>query len=108
MQDLTTMFAALGDPTRFSIVERLLAEGELSAGELQSGFDLSAPAISRHLNVLRKAGLLDRRAKKQQRIYSIRPDTMQSISNWVERHRAFWDGSLTRLEHALMAERDRK
>jgi DNA-binding transcriptional ArsR family regulator len=67
MSNLTKTFAALGDDTRFAIVERLLKEGELSAGELQQNSPISAPAVSRHLKVLRSAGLVNQRIDKQRR-----------------------------------------
>ena len=101
-------FSALGDPTRFAIVERLLNEGELSAGALQSAADISAPAISRHLKVLRKAGLIEQRIDAQRRIYAVRPGAVQAINNWTMNHRDFWEHSLNRLEAALMREKDRK
>lgn len=101
MPDLTQTFSALGDPTRFAIVERLLAKGELSAGELGAVADISAPALSRHFKVLRQAGVLHQRVDKQRRLYSVRPDTMQAIGDWVMTYRAFWGGSLDRLEQML-------
>ena len=61
MQDLSSTFAALGDATRFAIVERLLREGELSAGQLQDEVSISPPAVSRHLKVLRQAGIVNQR-----------------------------------------------
>ncbi len=99
--DLVTTFAALGDPTRFAIVERLLREGALSAGELGSVADISAPAISRHLKVLRKAGIVTQTVDKQRRIYAVAPDAVEAISRWTEGHEAFWAGSLDRLDAAL-------
>lgn len=94
-------FSALGDPTRFAIVERLLNEGDLSAGALQDGISLSPPAISRHLKVLRKAGLVDQRIDQQRRIYSVRPQAVQAISTWTMQHREYWQSSLDRLEAAI-------
>ena len=101
---LPDMFAALGDPTRFAIVERLLAEGEVSAGDLGAGFPVSAPAISRHLSVLRRAGIARRRID---RLYSIRPDALQMLAVWTMTHAEFWQGSLSRLD-ALMAQEEKK
>ena len=94
-------FAALGDPTRFAITERLLREGELSAGALQDGTGISAPAISRHLRVLRSAGLVDQRVDRQRRMYSVRPDAVVAVHSWIMDHRAFWEAGLDRLETAL-------
>ncbi|MDA0222531.1 MAG: metalloregulator ArsR/SmtB family transcription factor [Rhodobacterales bacterium] len=101
MTKLTETFSALGDKTRFAIVERLLTEGELSAGELQAVADISAPAISRHLKVLRLAGVVHQRVDRQHRMYSVAPEAVQAINAWVEYHRRFWETSLDRLERAL-------
>ncbi|MCP5089223.1 MAG: winged helix-turn-helix transcriptional regulator [Rhodobacteraceae bacterium] len=101
-------FSALGDATRFAIVERLLNNGELSAGDLQDAADISAPAISRHLKVLRTAGVIFQRIDKQRRMYSVEPHAVQAIHNWVMDHRAFWETRLDRLERALMQEKNRK
>jgi DNA-binding transcriptional ArsR family regulator len=101
---LTDRFAALGDSVRFAIVERLLSEGELSAGDLGAGFDISAPAVSRHLSVLHRAGLVARRVDRQRRLYSIEASGMNDIAGWIERYRAFWEGSLDRLDTLLNRE----
>ncbi len=108
MSDLSNTFAALGDPNRFAIVERLLNEGELHAGALKARVSFSAPALSRHLKVLRRAGIIEQRVDKQKRIYSVRPQAVQAISSWTISHREFWDNSLDRLEIALMQEKTRK
>ncbi len=104
MSRLIETFSALGDETRFAIVERLLTGGELSAGALQDVADISAPAISRHLKVLRQAGIIQQRIDRQSRIYSVVPEAVQAISAWVEYHRRFWEASLDRLESAMEAE----
>jgi DNA-binding transcriptional ArsR family regulator len=101
MPDLVLAFNALGDPTRFAIVERLLAQGALSAGDLQDVAAISAPAISRHLKVLREAGLVTQTVDKQRRIYAVNPDAVRTISDWTLSHREFWNGSLDRLAAAL-------
>ena len=108
MSNLSSTFAALGDATRFAIVERLLSEGELSAGNLQDEVTISPPAISRHLKVLRNAGVIQQRIDKQRRMYSVRPEAVQSIGAWTMSHREFWQKSLDRLEVALMQESKRK
>lgn len=108
MQTLPATFAALGDPTRFAIVERLLAEGELSAGEINAGVVISPPAVSRHLKVLREAGVIEQRVDAQRRIYAVRPEAVQIISAWTMSHREFWQASLDRLEAVLMKEISRK
>lgn len=107
MTHLTSVFAALGDPTRFAIVDRLLKEGELSAGDIADTAPISPPAFSRHLKLLREAGLLEQRTDKQRRIYSVRPEAVKQISVWVMDHRKFWESSLDRLE-ALIDEDNKK
>ncbi len=104
MNQLATTFAALGDSTRFAIVERLLTEGELSAGSLQEGTGISAPAVSRHLKVLRNAGVIEQRIDKQRRLYTARPQAVQAVAAWTISHREFWETSLSRLEAALNEE----
>ena len=107
MAQLPDTFAALGDATRFAIVERLLNEGELSAGDLHDGVDISAPAVSRHLKVLRQAGVINQRVAAQKRYYSVRPEAVSAISAWTMSHREFWETSLLRLEAALKRETQR-
>lgn len=104
MTALPQIFAALSDPNRFAIVERLLAEGELSAGAIGDGFAISGPAISRHLSVLHNAGVIQRRANRQQRLYSVRPDALKAVSDWTIDHRHFWARSLDRLDDILKQE----
>ena len=100
---LPSLFSALGDPIRLAIVERLIAEGEVAAGDLGAAFDVSAPAISRHLAVLRDAGLVRRRVDRQRRLYAVEPAALHGIADWAGRHRAFWQGSLARLDRVLDA-----
>lgn len=99
MQSLT----ALADPTRRRIVE-LLAERARTSGELAQEFDMSAPAISQHLNVLRTAGLVTTRAEGQSRIQSLNPDGFDELDAWLHRTREFWSRSLDALERELRAE----
>ena len=101
MTNLVETFAALADRTRLNIVERLLAEGELSAGDLTEGTGISAPAVSRHLKVLREAGVLRRRTDGTRRLYTVSPDSMNAITEWTGSHHAFWQASLDRLDAAL-------
>ena len=108
MTALHTKFSALGDASRFAIVERLLNEGEMQVSTLQEGLDLSPPAVSRHLKILRTAGVIQQRVDKQRRIYSVRPDAVREISIWVMDHREFWQSSLDRLEVLLTQEGNKK
>src|SRR5436190_20159243 len=100
---LPSVFGALADPTRLAIVERLLREGERSAGEIAAPVTVSKPAISKHLRVLEDAGLIERRVDRQWRVCRVRPEAIQAVDSWMERYRAFWDGSLARLEKILNA-----
>lgn len=95
--------AAIADPTRRRIVE-LLAERERTAGELVASFDLSAPAISQHLNVLRDAGLVVTRAEGQSRIQSINPAGFAELDAWLEKTRAVWSRRLDALQRELLAD----
>lgn len=101
MPDLVTSFAALGDPVRFAITERLLKQGPLNAGQLADVATISAPAISRHLKVLREAGLITQTIDKQRRIYAVDPRAVRHINAWLQEHEAFWATSLDRLGAAL-------
>ena len=94
---------AIADPTRRRIVE-LLATRDHTAGELVAEFDLSAPAISQHLNVLREAGLLTTRAEGQSRIQSLNPKGLDELDAWLNRTRRFWSSRLDALEAELKAE----
>ena len=100
------LFAALSDPSRLAIVERLISEGEKTAGELAEPFSVSAPAISRHLGVLEKAGLIERRVDRQWRRFRVRPDAIEAIDDWVRRQRRFWDKSFDRLERLISEQPD--
>lgn len=108
MSNLPVVFAALSDPTRFAIVQRLLTEGELPAGTIAGAVPISAPAVSRHLQVLTRSGLVRRRINRQQRLYSVVPEAIEQISAWTMSHKDFWESSLRRLERALMQESNRK
>lgn len=99
--ELTRIFSALADDTRFAIVDRLLTEGELPAGDLVTQFDMSGPAISRHLKVLREAGVLLQRVDGTKRMYSVRPEMLRQISDWTTDHRAFWEARMDRLAEFL-------
>jgi DNA-binding transcriptional ArsR family regulator len=98
--------AALADPTRRRIVE-LLAASDRTTGELVDEFDVSAPAISQHLNVLREAGLILTRVEGQSRIQSLHPNGLDELGAWLEKTRAFWSRRLDALERELRAEDER-
>jgi DNA-binding transcriptional ArsR family regulator len=88
---------ALADPTRRQIVE-LLTVRERNAGEIASHFDVSRPAVSRHLRVLREHGLVRARTDGQQRIYSLDPAPLEELDAWLARYRAFWTNRLDALD----------
>ena len=94
---------ALADPTRRRIVE-LLAQRDHTAGEIVDEFDMSAPAISQHLKVLREAGLVTTRAEGQSRIQALNPEGLDEIESWLHRTRQFWSARLDALERELRAE----
>ena len=99
-----SVFGALADPTRRAIVERLLARGELSVGAIASPFAISMPAISRHLQVLQRAGLVERRADRQKRLIRARPEALALAQSWLDRQRVHWNVALDRLEALVAAE----
>ena len=97
---LDATFAALADPTRRAILARLTT-GEASVTELAEPFDLSQPAISRHLKVLERAGLISRGRDAQRRPCRIEGASLGEVTRWLERYRQFWDESFARLDEVL-------
>ena len=93
-------FAALADPTRRKIVE-MLAVRELPAGEIARRFDMTAPAVSQHLRLLRDARLVHVRRDAQRRIYALDPRGLAELDAWIARYRRFWHDHLNTLEHEL-------
>src|SRR5665213_580344 len=99
-EQLDHTFAALADPTRRAILARL-ASGEATVTELAEPFEISLPAISRHLKVLERAGLIARGREAQWRPRTLRADPLKEAAGWLERYRRFWEQSLDRLEEHL-------
>ncbi|WP_246280724.1 ArsR/SmtB family transcription factor [Cellulomonas humilata] len=101
----------LGDPVRRRLVE-LLADGERSAGQLATAvgaeFGISQPAASRHLRVLREAGVVDSEPRGAVRLYSVRPEALDEVERWAHRVRRFWDGHLDALETEIARGRRRR
>jgi DNA-binding transcriptional ArsR family regulator len=97
---LSTTFAALADPTRRAILGRL-ARGEKSVTALAAPFKLSLPAISKHLKVLERAGLIARGREAQWRPCRLRARPLKNAADWIERYRRFWDESFERLDEYL-------
>jgi DNA-binding transcriptional ArsR family regulator len=97
---LSTTFAALADPTRRAILARL-ALGELSVTELAEPFDMSLPAVSKHLKVLERAGLIRRAREAQWRPCQLDARPLKDVAEWSERYRRFWTESFDRLDEYL-------
>lgn len=97
---LSNTFAALADPTRRAMLARL-ADHEMSVGELAEPFDISLPAISKHLKVLERAGLVTRSRKAQWRPCRLKPEALKPVDAWLADYRALWDLRLDRLEDYL-------
>ena len=97
---LSTTFAALADPTRRAILARL-ASGEASVTELAEPFEMSMPAISKHLRVLERAGLIARGREAQWRPCRLKAAPLLDVADWVEHYRQFWEQSFDRLDEYL-------
>jgi DNA-binding transcriptional ArsR family regulator len=97
---LSITYAALADPTRRAILARL-AVGEATVGELAEPFAMSLPAVSKHLKVLERAGLIARRRKAQWRPCRIEAGPLRDAAQWLEHYRQFWDDSFDRLDEYL-------
>ena len=97
---LSTTFAALADPTRRAILARL-ANGEASVKDLAAPFDMSQPAISKHLRVLERAGLIEQGRQAQWRPRRLRAGPLRDIADWVDQYRRHWDESFERLDEYL-------
>jgi DNA-binding transcriptional ArsR family regulator len=95
--------AALADPTRFRIVE-MLGRGERSAGEIERALKVSQPNASKHLRVLREAGLVRMRKDRQRRLYRIEPAPLAELDAWLARYRHFWSDRLDALQRHLEQE----
>jgi len=97
---LSTTYAALADPTRRAILARLAA-GEATVGELAEPFAMSLPAVSKHLKVLERAGLIARGRKAQWRPCRLEAGPLKDAAQWLEHYRRFWDDSFDRLDEYL-------
>jgi len=97
---LSDTFAALADPTRRAILGRL-SRGDASVNELAKPFDISLPAVSKHLKVLERAGLISRGREAQYRPCRLKAKPLKEASQWIDRYRRFWEGSFDRLDDYL-------
>jgi DNA-binding transcriptional ArsR family regulator len=102
VDELTTTFAALADPTRRAILARL-AEGEATVNELAEPFPISVQAVSKHLKVLERAGLIARGRRAQLRPSRLEGAPLKEALEWLEKYRPFWQGSFDRLDERLQA-----
>ncbi len=100
-QQLDATFAALADPTRRAILARL-ARGDASVNDLAKPFEMSQPAISKHLRVLERAGLISRGRDAQRRPRRIEAKPMAEASKWLEEYRKIWEGNFQRLDELLV------
>ena len=99
-EQLSTTFAALADPTRRAILARLVS-GERSVTELAEPFDMSLPAVSKHLRVLERAGLIARRKDAQWRQCRLEAGPLKDVAGWADHYRHLWEGRLERLDQYL-------
>ena len=99
---LSLVFGALADPTRRAILTRL-ADGEATVAELAEPFDMSQPAISRHLKVLEDAGLISRTRRATARLSHLQAEPLREVTTWLARYQRFWDESHERLDDLLAA-----
>lgn len=97
---LSMTFAAIADPTRRAILARL-SRGEAAVNELARPFDMTLPAVSKHLKVLEMAGLIERSRNAQWRPCRLRAKPLKEAASWIERYRKFWEESFDRLEEYL-------
>ena len=99
---LSTVFGALADPTRRAILARL-TDGDATVAELAAPFQVSQPAISRHLKVLEQAGLISRRRQATTRFSHLEAEPLRAATTWLARYQAYWDQSYDRLDTLLSA-----
>jgi DNA-binding transcriptional ArsR family regulator len=102
MDQLSEVFGALADPTRRAILARL-ADGDLTVAELSAPFPMSQPAISRHLKVLERAGLISRERRATARLSHLEANPLREATTWLIRYRDYWDESYDRLDALLAA-----
>jgi DNA-binding transcriptional ArsR family regulator len=104
---LSLTLSALADPTRRAILARLV-EGEATVNELAEPFDISLPAVSRHLKVLEAAGLISRGREAQRRPCRLKPEALRTVDDWLERYRRFWSESFDKMDAYIAELKDRE
>ena len=107
VDQLSVVFSALADPTRRAILTRL-AEGDANVAELAATFRVSQPAISRHLKVLERAGLISRSRRATARLSHLEAEPLREATAWLARYRAYWDESYDRLDALLVELQDKQ
>ncbi len=100
-------FSALADPTRRDILQMLAHQGPLSASQISQKFPVSPPAISQHLKILREANLVQMEKRAQQRIYTINPEAMLEMEEWVRQISLLWNQRYDALDRLLAAEKEK-
>jgi len=98
------VFAALADPTRRAMVSELAEHGIRTAGELAAPHEMSLPAVSKHLTVLERAGLLTRQRRGRNQICSLNPQPLRDAADWLDRHHRFWTDRIDALDRYLSKE----
>jgi DNA-binding transcriptional ArsR family regulator len=101
------LFNALADPTRRRIIELLASNGQMSATDIYDEFDMSNPAVSQHLKVLREAELVQMEKNAQKHLYSLNSTTMHGLEDWVRRTAQHWDERFDRLDNLLEVEKQK-
>jgi DNA-binding transcriptional ArsR family regulator len=104
--ELNATFAALADPTRRAILRRLASAGEATVNELAKPFPITVQAVSKHLRVLERAGLVERGRMAQRRPSRIRGARLKEAADWLETYRRFWEGSFDRMDERLRTDDD--
>jgi DNA-binding transcriptional ArsR family regulator len=104
---LDNTLSALADPTRRAILARL-AQGEATVTELAQPFDMTMPAVTKHLKVLERAGLITRRREAQRRPCRLAPGPLQEVANWVDEYRPYWEARFDRLDEYLREVQDKR
>lgn len=100
-------FAALNEPNRRRIIELIAVNGEIASTDISDKFDISAPAVSQHLKVLREAGLVFVKKRAQQRIYSINPERIDEMWEWLNQLRMHWNARFDAMDALLLKEHNK-
>lgn len=96
-------FSALSDPNRVRITEIVADHGQMSAGDISHNFEISFPAISQHLKVLREAEILLMEKQAQKRLYAINPETFREVASWIDQIKQTWEARFDQLDHILVS-----